>query len=352
MRVRNRDTLGVLVAVALAMGACAPWRGTDEDGIARVRERGARVGLSLPDPLEETQSMQQAAFDEVGLFGTEIERLQRLARFINGSTKLNFKYGARRTLTAREAFDARQGDCFAYANLFLAMARRLRVPVQFVRVESIRTFEEHYDSFFVAGHIAVTFSSGPSTLIAELPGLVSDWRQSLYKNISDEDAAVLFYNNRAVDLMESQDLAGAAKLLRFLTEVGSVADPWNNLGVVLLRQKRYDEALAVLERAIARFPDFEPLYANGALAANGAHRPALAHTMAEKARSLVKDDPYLMFAQGLDEMARQNAAAAVAFFREAAKLKPDNPLFLAWLASAYLSAGKPTEAREAFVRAQ
>jgi len=103
---------------------------------------------------------------------------------------------------------------------------------------------------------------------------------------------------------------------------------------------------------MARFPDFEPLFANGALAAQGVGQPALAKTLADKARSLSNDDPYLFFGQGLGEMAQQNSSAAVALFLEAVRLKPDNALFLGWLASANLSAGKPTEARNAFLRAR
>jgi Flp pilus assembly protein TadD len=349
----RRATSGVLLLFALAATSCARFRPAEDGGVTRIRQRAAEAGLVLPDPLEATEAMHRVALDEVGLHGTEIERIERLARFLNDSSRLDFRYGARLTLTARQAFLARQGDCFAYANLFAAMARGLRVPVHFVRIQSVHHFEEHGDSFFVLSHIAVSYSSGPATAVAEMPGLVSDWRLSFYRDISDEEAAVLFYNNRAVDLMEEQDLAGAARLLRFLTESApSIADPWNNLGVSLLRKKKYDEALELLDHAMARFPDFAPLFANGALAAAGAGQPALAKTLADKGRSLSKDDPYLIFGQGLGEMAQQNSSAAAALFLEAVRLKPDNALFLGWLASASLSAGKPNEARNAFLRAR
>jgi tetratricopeptide (TPR) repeat protein len=233
------------------------------------------------------------------------------------------------------------------------MARYLSVPVQFVRIRSIRVFEERGGSFFVEGHIAVGYSKGDSTLVADMPGLVMDWRLALYETISDEEAATLFYSNRAVDSMEEGDLAGAAGLLRFLTEVEpSVPNPWSNLGVVLLRQKKYEEALALLQRAIARFPDFQPLYVNGALAANRAGHHELSEFLAERGRSLSNDDPYLLFGQGLNELARRNAASAAALFEEAARLKPDSVLFLVWLVRASLSAGEPTVARAAFRRAR
>jgi tetratricopeptide (TPR) repeat protein len=342
-----------LLLVALATACCAPLRPDDESGITVIRQRAIQAGLELADPLETTVRMQRAAIEGVGLQGTPVERLQRLARFLLDSTGLNFRYSSRRSLTAPDAFEAREGDCFAYANLFAAMARALRVPVHFVRLRSMRAFEEYGDSFFVEGHISVAYSDGAEAFVADIPGSVADGQLVMYEGISDREAATLFFSNRGADQIQAGDLAGAAKLLRFLTVVEpEVPEPWSNLGVVLLRQKRYRDALELLRRAIARFPEFQPLYANCALAADGAGDDGLARNLAAIGRRLAGDDPYLLFGRGLAELERQNFARAAALFKAAARIKPGNAVFHLWLASASLSAGDERVARAALQRAR
>ncbi|MGK3946725.1 hypothetical protein ABK046_51230, partial [Streptomyces caeruleatus] len=61
--------------------------------------------------------MREAALREVGRQDTELDRLQRLNKYLRGTTGLGFTYDATATLTAREAWEARRGDCLSYAHL-------------------------------------------------------------------------------------------------------------------------------------------------------------------------------------------------------------------------------------------
>ena len=92
---------------------------------------GQAAGLDVVDPLAIDDEMRAAAVRAVGRHGTELERLQRLNRWLRGS--FGFTYDAAATRTAREAFHARSGDCLSYAHLFNALARHVGVSMGYVR---------------------------------------------------------------------------------------------------------------------------------------------------------------------------------------------------------------------------
>src|SRR5262245_4544286 len=114
------------LAIAVVASGCATF-GMRVDGarLSSLVEEGRSRGLKIEDPLEIDDAIREAAVVQVGKQGTELDRLRRLNAWLRGAHGLGFTYDGAATRTAREAFQARSGDCLSYAHLFTAMARHI-----------------------------------------------------------------------------------------------------------------------------------------------------------------------------------------------------------------------------------
>src|SRR6185369_3455943 len=229
------------VALALLSG-CATQAGarpeTPRALISGARERG----IDLADPLALDADIVAEVRKHVREGGPSGERLRSLVRWLNESGRMNFQYTPSRSLTAREAFRERRGDCMAYTNLAVALARQLGIDAYFVHVTEVRNYYERAGWFFVSSHVAVGHGKGPTAVVFDFTKEIVDWRLSVYEAIDDGQALALYYNNVAVDAMMAGKSVTAERLLRFLLErEPGVAELHNNLGVLLNRRGRHEE---------------------------------------------------------------------------------------------------------------
>src|SRR6185369_1811037 len=171
----------------------------------------------------------------------------------------------------------------------------------FVHVREVQNYYERAGWFFVSSHVAVGFGSGPSAEVIDFSKEITDWKLALYRTISDDAALALYYNNVAVDHMVNGKPDDAEKLLRFwLKREPEVAELYNNLGVLLNRQKRYGEALPLLQEGIRRFPTYQPLLTNGLTAARGSNRPDLVTWFEQTGQGAEYEDPFFLFGQAMN----------------------------------------------------
>jgi Flp pilus assembly protein TadD len=126
----------------------------------------------------------------------------------------------------------------------------------------------------------------------------------------------------------------------------------NNLGVILMRQGRFEEALALLREAIERFPSYQPLYTNAVQAARGARRPDVAQAVLEQGRKIAQEDPFFLFNEGVNAFHEGDNVLAESRFRAAIKRQSNNPFLYAWLSRVLLASGKEEDGVEAFRKAQ
>jgi Flp pilus assembly protein TadD len=338
----------ILLALVLLCGCAAIRQRGDGRRLSALIEEARAHNLALPDPLTLDPAIAERVLQQVSREGTELERIRRLHRWLRDSSGLGFRYDALHTRTANDAWAARTGDCLSYAHLFNALARSLQVPVNYVRYREAQTYEERNGQFLVVSHVASLYNDYRVTVLVDLTGGTPSSRVSDYELLGDDEAAALHYSNLAMEQLAAGDTATPERLLRLLVErTPKLPEIHNNLGAVLLRQGRSQEALVVLQAAIARFPDFVPLYVNGALAARGSGQDALSDELAEKARSSWTD-PFLPFVRGTWLLDRGYPEEAVKLLRRAISLKPDSAMFHAWLARALVQTGNQEDARRAY----
>jgi tetratricopeptide (TPR) repeat protein len=349
-----------MVCLSLIPGCAAKRTAPHVLDAEMLVQEGRQRGLDMEIPYAISPRIKDEVEKNVGFGTTTVERLRRIVRYLNDKGYINFHYEPDMSLTATEAFDARRGDCMAYTNLYLGIARYLKVPVYFVHVSEARNYYVRDGLFFVSSHMAVGygtgaagFGSGPYTVVIDFTQEASDWRLLLYQSIDDATAIGLYYNNVAVDRMMAGDLAEAEKLWEFLIEeLPSLKEVYNNLGVLYLRQGNYEKAQVLLQDAIERFPYYQPLYTNAIQAARGSRNPGLAKELESRGKKLLSRDPFYRFNRGVALYNSHQYSKAIEEFDRALRSQPKNPYLYAWLARTYLSAGETERGIRSFSEAQ
>ena len=339
MVAKSLAVAGVLVFVGCATPA-ASRRSVTQGWIDEARSEG----LILEEPLRLSPETRNLLRQKVGYAGTEKSRLLKVVRYIHDADGLSFQYQTQSTFTAEAALHAKRGDCMSYSNLLVAMARTLDVPVRFVRITQLPVSWEAGGRFFESSHMAVALgreAAWDQAVVVDFGNThTSPWRFSLYDDMSDEEAFVLYQNNVAVQRMLSGDLVTAERILRFFHErAPATPEVANNLSLVLLQTGRDREALDLLEASVEQFPRFRPLFANAVQAARKMGDEPLAKTLEARGRELLEDEPAWNFNEGMRSYHARSYSSAALRFEKALSADPDNLRLLAWSARAHLAAG-------------
>lgn len=336
-------SLAVVVVGVLAAGCAttgAGHRSVTQDWIDEARSEG----LVLESPLRISPETRNLLHQRVGYAGTEKSRLLKIVRYIADAGGLGFQYQTQSTLTAEKALVAKRGDCMTYSNLLVAMARTLDVPVRFVRITQLPVSWEAGGRFFESSHMAVALgreAAWDQAVVVDFGNThTSPWRFSLYDDMTDEDAFVLYQNNVAVQSMLAGDMVTAERILRFFHQhAPRIPEINNNLSLVLMQTGRDREALDLLEASVEQFPRFRPLFANAVQAAHRVGDEELAKTLEARGKELLEDEPAWNFNQGMRQYHARAYSTAALRFEKALSADPDNVRLLAWTARAHLAAG-------------
>lgn len=323
--------------------------------------RDARAeGLDLKNPIAINDEMKRDVMEKVGMGAPPLERIERLMRYLTDQKQMGFHYSRARSLTAIEAFHAREGDCISYSNLYVGLARYLKLPVYFVDIDEAPHYYMEGKTLFRSSHIAVAYTEqynttkmNPFIAIVDFSQESSRWKLWLYQLIDDSHAMALFYNNIAVERMTSGDFDYAERLLTFLLkENPNVKEIYNNLAVVKMDLNKNNEALDILRAGIIRFPDYHPYYSNAVQAAHAAGKNALAEKYQKMGMRLASSDPFFLFNQGIKSYNMKDFAEAEKYFKAALKKNRSSPFLYAWLARVYLESGQEKKGIKAFRKVQ
>ena len=330
--------VGILAAGCATTGAAQ--RSVTQGWIDEARSEG----LVLESPLRISPETRTLLHQKIGYAGTEKSRLLKIVRFIADVDGLGFQYQTQSTFTAEKALVAKRGDCMTYSNLLVALARTLDVPVRFVRITQLPVSWEAGGRFFESSHMAVALgreAAWDQAVVVDFGNThTSPWRFSLYDDMTDEDAFVLYQNNVAVQRMLAGDMATAEHILRFFHQhAPRIPEISNNLSLVLMQTGRDREALDLLEASVEQFPRFRPLFANAVQAAHRVGDEELASTLEARGKELLEDEPAWNFNQGMRQYHARAYSTAALRFEKALSADPDNVRLLAWSARAHLAAG-------------
>ncbi|MBL8113786.1 MAG: tetratricopeptide repeat protein [Acidobacteria bacterium] len=346
-----------MAVLALVSAACATSPGSVSGPALDLTEPVWRTVVSsrgvapddVPSPFEATPEMVDAALLAAGS-GTAVERLDRIQRSLFDPAAYTFEYEGNTTLTAREAFAARRGNCVSFTNLFIALARAAKVPVQAAVLGTRGESRKQGDLVVVYAHL-VAVHRGPQGLMAydfshTRMGLVTS-----VKLLDDPGVAAILENNRGTADLRKGRLASAREHLeRAVALLPDYAPVQGNLGIALLRAGDAAAASTRFEKALRLAPDDPSTLFNIASLYRQAGRVGDALALLRKA-DLGSASPWLLLARGDLEMSQGDIAAALRSYRKAASRGPELVEPLLAIARAEKARGNDAAARRALDKA-
>lgn len=342
-----RRCLAGLLAAGFTACASTSAVPTSADLEAQVRARDLDPA-ALILPFQATDEMRAWLHRAVPPEADSEARLRRLLHELTSpqGLGLGLVYERGITATAAEVFAGRRANCISFTNLFVAMARELRLPVGFLLVEDIQSFSREGDLIVGSDHLTAVYREGPHRLILDFtPAAVSDYRETT--DVDDLTAMALFYSNLGVAKLRSGDSKPAIELLRIATQLApGLATAWTNYGVALRRGGDSAAAEAAYRRALEANPETLAAYQNlaGLLRRRGEAKEADALLALIDRRD--NRNPFSFIDLGDLALAHGRLAEAERFYRRALNVDGGNVEARAALGQAAYAAGRVADAKK------
>ena len=321
---------GALTILWLTVGGSAwaasntvkPDQPLEPDVVLADRGVGSQPDGSVP--FEVDPAMREWVLEEVGRRGSREERLFRLLEALVGDNGRDITYIPGYTGTAQEVFSTGEANCLGFTHLFVGLARELGISVEYLRVHDVQRIERQGAYVVVSGHVSAGYNTGPEYQVLDFSDLpIDDYRH--VETIADHSVIALHHVNRGAELMLQGDWQEARPWL----EMGVELDPelpegWVNMGVLLRREGRRDEAEAAYRQAIEIAPHFTASYQNlAAMLLADPDRRQEAMELLDLATRNNTRNPFLFVALG--DLAKEHGQMNLAggYYRRAVSLAPD-----------------------------
>jgi tetratricopeptide (TPR) repeat protein len=246
----------LVFAAALADPACAvrpgdpaALAGSSPDAWARaLYERQVEPG-DVPNPVAWTPEMRETAERLAGQ-GTVHARLAALQEGLFDPSRFPFRYESRGTLTATEAFAAREGNCLSFTCLFIALARSAGLDVRAAVPAYEGRSERDGDLVVVNTHVVAVYGIGDALTIFDFDR-TRERRVLGARILGDVDLAALYASNLGVEALRTSDNEVAIRRFETATRLSPrFVAAWGNLGVALRRAGDTAGALAAYGKAL------------------------------------------------------------------------------------------------------
>lgn len=351
----------LLLLALLLSGCAAPGPAPQQAGVVASRDAvlsGAPIfGVGPLPPLPEVDilALDQPMRDFLARFvdarARAPQKLHQLARAVVDEASFGLRYSDA-TRTAAETFAARDGNCLAFTNMFVAMARAVGLAVRFQQIDVPPDWVQRGDSFVLNRHINVLVDVGdraPRTVDFNIEDLEADYEREV---VSDARAQAHYYNNVGVERMQAGVLRDAfLHLRRGLQSDASFAPLWINLGALyqranapLFAEASYLEALRVDRADTVAISNLARLYQRLGDTERAAHYRELA------ARHRA-NNPYLRYHEARSAYFAHDYAKALEALDFAIRRKPAEDTFHYLRAKVRLQLGDEKRARADLERA-
>jgi Flp pilus assembly protein TadD len=351
----------VVLLVTLAPGcASAPW---SREHVEVTREEllaGTPLGLPPEHPplvAEEevlAVSPEMQAFLDAHVAGgaSSVPRLRQLADAIINEGTFGLEYDET-TRTASETFAVRRGNCLSFSSMFVALARQVRLNASFQEVDVPPDWSFRDDAFVLNRHVNVLVDLGrDGEHVVDFN--LDDFRTGYDRRpISDERAMAHFYNNMAVERMQSGDTGSALRYFgRAAEKDPSFSPPWTNLGTLYGREGHsvyaeaaYLQALRADDGDLVAMSNLAGLYARR----GDRERAALYRKRVAFHR---ERNPYYRYHLAREAFLAEDFDAAIGHLNDALRKKKTEDQFYFLLGLSYMKKGDEQEARRWLSRAE
>jgi tetratricopeptide (TPR) repeat protein len=265
--------------------------------------------------------------------------------------RLGLRYSLQPTRTAVETFLAREGNCLSFVNLFVGVARHLRLTPFYVEVTDYQRWNHREGLLVSQGHIvAGMMLKGKMQTFDFLPYRAKAYKD--FKPIDDLTAAAHYYNNLGAEALLDGDLQRARELLATATRIAPRFErAFNNLGVCLARLRDFDGALAAYRAGLAIDPENVALLTNLAGAYQRLGRSAEANEILAQIDTEQNTNPFFFVYRGEVALSQGDTEKAKEYLVEALRRDTELPEVHLGLVKLYMELGDLKRARHHLGRA-
>lgn len=342
-----------LLALGLILGlACAETQQFNSSQFLRqqfAEHLGAARAADVTVPFQLDSEVLSQFAAKVKPTGDDRSRASRIVDFVFKGLELT--YSLTPTLNAVETFHSRQGNCLSFVNLFIGLARSVKLSPFFVEVIDYQRWNQREGMVVSQGHIvAGLYIRGELRTFDFLPYRVKAYKD--FKPIDDLRATAHFYNNLGAEALLAGDLDRALPLL----EVAATIDPAftkgiNNLGVCRARLGEIESAIELYRRGLEVEADNVPLLTNLARAYQRQGRVAEAEEVLSKVEGYQDTSPFFFVYRGELALGKGEVNNALDYMRQALRRDTEIPEVHLGLAKVYVAMGEIDKARHHLSRA-
>ena len=266
-----------LVALATLVSSLVGCAGTPKR-IYTVDEMRAeletRVSTQMRDeiviPFEIDDEIRQLARDVTKDASNESEQARALVRAIIGLAGFSISYDWLSNKTAQEVFREGKGNCLAYSNLFVGMARAVGLDASYADVRFTERITREAEIVVHSTHITAVVRQTTGNVLIDFTA-TPERKYIGFDVIDDLEAIANFYNNQGFlygYFTETEDvdfdpLEKELEMYRLALEIlPTFSRARNNLGVALRRRGRVDEAIEQYQLAIEQNPKYAEALSN------------------------------------------------------------------------------------------
>jgi Flp pilus assembly protein TadD len=270
-RIRSLVAIGTCLFLTAACAAIPKTIYTEAEALAEME---ARVSAQMRDqivvPYEIDDEIRTLADDITEGLTSDREKVRVIVEAIIGLTQFSISYDSLSNKTATEVFREGRGNCLAYSNLFVGMARHVGLDAVYIDVVSIERQTKEAEIIVNNGHVTAGLNQGSDIMVIDFTK--SPEREYVgFKVIDDLEAIANYYNNQGflygffteTGDLDFDPLEREMEMYRLSLEVmPTFQRARNNLGVGLRRRGKVQEAIEQYQLAIEQDPSFSDAHAN------------------------------------------------------------------------------------------
>jgi tetratricopeptide (TPR) repeat protein len=358
---RGGSLLVVLAGFWLATGCAVQTTQfyTPEEASAEFDKRvSAELRPQVVVPYEIDDEIRQVAQEITLNHYDERAKARAIINKIIDLTGLSISYDWLSNKTAREVFRQGRGNCLAYSNLFVGMAREVGLDAVYVDVTMIERISREAEVIVNNGHITAGYMVGGQVRIIDFTRTPE--REYIgYKVIDDLEAIANYYNNQGFLYgyfveNEGQDLdfdpaVKEVEMYELALEIlPTFQRARNNLGVALKRRGRIEEAIEQYKMAIEVDPNFADAHSNLGAAYYALGRNEDAVREFELATKNAGSNAYFFHHLGVVQYQLKQYDEAIEQFKKAISREPSLAEARFFLAECYMKQGDKKKAIEEY----
>lgn len=343
----------VILPLALVLlTACTPQSKVSFDAPPPLLLDSSNVHIDDVDVLEVSPEMDEFLEKYIIPYNNSQTRLHLLSTAVTNSGVLGFDYDPSRSLTASEAFKTRSGNCVAYANMMVALARRAGLKARYQEIVRSPEWSSLDETVLLIKHVNVVIESNKYTYVMDASDLEISQRAQR-RLVSDNYAKALYLNNLGATALFEDDLALAyAYQSEAMAISPELTDSWVNMSVVFARNDQLDDAVTVLNTALeidsSQYSAMNNLYEvymeQGNLMA--------ASELKNKVDRYRKNNPYFLLQLSYEALELNEYEQSLELLHRAIKKKDNDHLLHYALAKTQFLSGEPDAAHTSMIRAR